>query len=398
MIMVQPLAGFRVLDLSRILAGPFCAMTLGDLGAEVIKVERPGSGDDTRAWGPPFAGGESAYYLCANRNKKSITVNLKSEAGKELIRRLVRVSDVLIENFKSGEMASLNLGYEQLKQENASLVYCAITGYGQTGPDKDLPGYDFIIQGRGGVMSITGEAEGEPMKVGVAITDITAGLFAANAIQAALLARTKTGQGQAIDISLLDAQVAWLANVGSNYLVSGIKPGRYGNAHPSIVPYQSFQAQDGYFCLAVGNDGQWQKLCQLIARPELVADERFSTNPARVQNRAILIPLLQDVFGTDTVQGWLRKIRAVGIACGPIQSIDEVFADEQVLARDMRVAMPHPTAGEVQLAGSPLKLSSTPVELRLPPPVLGEHTDEVLTDLLGYSAQEVGRLREEGVV
>ena len=329
--MMQPLAGFRVLDLSRILAGPFCAMTLGDLGAEVIKVERPGSGDDTRAWGPPFAGGESAYYLCANRNKKSITVNLKSDAGKQLIRGLVRVSDVLIENFKSGEMAALKLGYEQLKQENAGLVYCAITGYGQTGPDKDLPGYDFIIQGRGGVMSITGEAEGEPMKVGVAVTDITAGLFAANAIQRALLARTKTGQGQAVDISLLDVQVAWLANVASNYLVSGTKPGRYGNAHPSIVPYQSFQAQDGYFCLAVGNDGQWQKLCQLIARPEWAADERFSTNPARVQNRETLIPLLQRVFGTDTVPGWLRKIRAVGIACGPIQSIDEVFADHRCL-------------------------------------------------------------------
>ena len=314
--MTHALEGFRVLDLSRILAGPFCAMTLGDLGAEVIKVERPGSGDDTRAWGPPFAGGESAYYLCANRNKKSITVNLKSDAGKELIRRLVRVSDVLIENFKFGEMAALKLGYEQLKQENAGLVYCAITGYGQTGPDKDLPGYDFIIQGRGGVMSITGEADGEPMKVGVAITDITAGLFAANAIQAALLARTKTGKGQTIDISLLDAQVAWLANVASNYLVSGKKPGRYGNAHPSIVPYQSFRATDGYFCLAVGNDRQWQKLCQLLEQPDLAADTRFSTNPARVQNRALLIPLLQAMFDMDSVHGWLRKIRAAGIACG----------------------------------------------------------------------------------
>ena len=396
--MTHALEGFRVLDLSRILAGPFCAMTLGDLGAEVIKVERPGSGDDTRAWGPPFAGGESAYYLCANRNKKSITVNLKSDAGKELIRRLVRVSDVLIENFKFGEMAALKLGYEQLKQENAGLVYCAITGYGQTGPDKDLPGYDFIIQGRGGVMSITGEADGEPMKVGVAITDITAGLFAANAIQAALLARTKTGKGQTIDISLLDAQVAWLANVASNYLVAGKKPGRYGNAHPSIVPYQSFRATDGYFCLAVGNDRQWQKLCQLLEQPDLAADTRFSTNPARVQNRALLIPLLQAVFDMDSVHGWLRKIRAAGIACGPIQALDEVFADEQVLARDMRVSMPHPTAGDVSLAGSPLKLSATPVAFRLPPPLLGEHTGEVLTSLLGYSAQEVARLRAKGVV
>lgn len=373
-------------------------MTLGDLGADVIKVERPGHGDDTRAWGPPFAGGESAYYLCANRNKKSITVNLKSDAGKQLIHRLVRVSDVLVENFKSGKLASLGLGYEQLKRQNEGLVYCTITGYGQTGPDHALPGYDFIIQGRGGVMSITGEADGEPMKVGVAITDVTAGLFAANAIQAALLARTKTGKGQAIDISLLDVQVAWLANVASNYLVSGKRPGRYGNAHPSIVPYQSFRATDGYFCLAVGNDGQWRTLCQLIQRPELAADERFSTNPARVKNREVLTLLLQAVFGTDRVDAWLGKMRAAGIACGPIQSIDEVFTDEQVLARDMRVSMPHPTAGEIRLAGSPLKLSATPVEFRLPPPLLGEHTDEVLTGLLGCSVQEVAWLREHGVI
>ena len=396
--MTQPLEGFRVLDLSRILAGPFCAMTLGDLGAEVIKVERPGSGDDTRAWGPPFAGGESAYYLCANRNKKSMTINLKSDAGKQLIRQLVQKSDVLIENFKTGEMDALGLGYEQLKQENAGLVYCSITGYGQTGPDSALPGYDFIIQGRGGVMSITGEADGEPMKVGVAITDITAGLFAANAIQAALLARTKTGKGQAIDISLLDAQVTWLANVASNYLVSGNKPCRYGNAHPSIVPYQSFQAKDGYFCLAVGNDSQWQKLCQMIERPELGTNERFSTNPARVQNRETIIPLLQDVFASGEVSVWLQKIRDAGIACGPIQSIDEVFADEQVLARDMRVSMPHPTAGEVQLAGSPLKLSATPVQFRLPPPLLGEHTEEILTTLLGCSQPEVEQMRQDEVV
>ena len=396
--MLRALEGFRVLDLSRILAGPFCAMLLGDLGAEVIKVERPVIGDDTRAWGPPFAGGESAYYLCANRNKKSITVNLKSDTGRQLIRSLAQSSDVLIENFKAGEMTSLGLGYEHLKQKNEGLVYCSITGYGQTGPDKDLPGYDFIIQGRGGVMSITGAADGAPMKVGVAITDITAGLFAANAIQAALLARTKTGRGQAVDISLLDVQVSWLANVASNYLVSGNKAGRYGNAHPSIVPYESFQAQDGYFCLAVGNDGQWQKLCQLIERPELAGDERFATNPARVQHRDVIIPLLQDVFRTREVQFWLRQIRNAGVACGPIQTVDEVFADPQVRARDMRVAMPHPTAGEVDVTGSPLKLSDTPVEYRLPPPLLGEHTEQILTTLLGYSAEDVERLRSEEVV
>src|SRR5215510_8558971 len=325
--MLQPLEGFRILDLSRVLAGPYCTMLLGDLGAEVIKVERPGIGDDTRAWGPPFADGESAYYLCANRNKKSITVNLKSPAGQEIIRQLARVSDVLVENYKVGELAALGLGYEDLKRLNPGLVYCSITGYGQTGPDKDLPGYDFVIQGRGGVMSITGETDGEPMKVGVAVVDITAGLFAANAIQAALLARSKTGRGQAIDISLLDAQVAWLANVASNYLVSGQRPQRFGNAHPTIVPYQTFQAQDGFFCVAVGNDGQWQKLCDMLGHPEFATDPRFTTNPARVQYREALVELLQEIFATHDIAFWLQEITIAGIPCGPVQTIDQVFHD-----------------------------------------------------------------------
>ena len=396
--MSSPLAGFRILDLSRVLAGPFCTMLLGDLGAEVIKVERPGTGDDTRAWGPPFVSGESAYYLCANRNKKSLTVNLKSAAGQEIIRRLARVSDVLVENFKVGELAQLGLGYDHLKALNPGLVYCSITGYGQTGPDSDLPGYDFIIQGRGGVMSITGEPAGEPMKVGVAIADITAGLFAANAIQAALLARVRTGRGQAIDIALLDTQVAWLANVASNYLVSGQRPGRFGNAHPTIVPYQSFPAREGFFCLAVGNDGQWQKLCRLLGRSELAVDPRFATNPARVQHRDVLIPMLQEVFVTQDSAFWLREIAAAGIPCGPVQTIDHVFADPQVLARDMVWTVPHPAVGEVRLTGSPLKLSETPVAYRTHPPLLGEHTDEVLTSLLGYAPEEVARLRAEGAV
>ena len=373
-------------------------MLLGDLGAEVIKVERPGTGDDTRAWGPPFVSGESAYYLCANRNKKSLTVNLKSAAGQEIIRRLARVSDVLVENFKVGELAQLGLGYDHLKALNPGLVYCSITGYGQTGPDSDLPGYDFIIQGRGGVMSITGEPAGEPMKVGVAIADITAGLFAANAIQAALLARVRTGRGQAIDIALLDTQVAWLANVASNYLVSGQRPGRFGNAHPTIVPYQSFPAREGFFCLAVGNDGQWQKLCRLLGRLELAVDPRFATNPARVQHRDVLIPMLQEVFVTQDSAFWLREIAAAGIPCGPVQTIDQVFADPQVLARDMVWTVPHPAVGEVRLTGSPLKLSETPVAYRTHPPLLGEHTDEVLTSLLGYAPEEVARLRAEGAV
>jgi formyl-CoA transferase len=401
--MSSPLEGFRILDLSRVLAGPYCTMILGDLGAEVIKVERPGVGDDTRAWGPPFADGESAYYLCANRNKKSITVNLKSAAGQDLIRQLARISDVLVENYKVGELATLGLGYEDLKQNNPGLVYCSITGYGQTGPDKDLTGYDFVIQGRGGVMSITGEPDGEPIKVGVAVVDITvvditAGLYAANAIQAALLARSKTGKGQAIDIALLDSQVAWLANVASNYLVSGNPPGRFGNAHPTIVPYQSFRARDGFFCLAVGNDGQWQKLCALLNQPTFAQDPRFATNPARVQHRETLIPLLQVIFQAQEIGFWLEEIAAAGIPCGPVQTIDQVFSDPQVLARDMVWMMPHPTAGEVSLVGSPLKLSETPVAGRLYPPLLGEHTEEVLTSLLGYSAEEIARLRKESVV
>src|SRR5713101_1045715 len=378
--MPQPLEGIRILDLSRVLAGPYCTMLLGDLGAEVIKVERPGTGDDTRAWGPPFAGGESAYYLCANRNKKSVTVNLKSATGQEIVRRLAQVSDVLVENFKVGELTELGLGYGHLKTLNPGLVYCSITGYGQTGPDSDLPGYDFI------------------MKVGVAIVDITAGLFAANAIQAALLARVRTGQGQAIDISLLDAQVAWLANVASNYLVSGQRPGRFGNGHPTIVPYQSFRARDGFFCLAVGNDGQWQKLCRMLGRRELADDRRFATNPARVQHREALISILQEIFSTQDIAFWLREIAAAGIPCGPVQAIDQVFADPQVLARDMVWTVPHPTAGEVRLTGSPLKLSETPVAYRAHPPLLGEHTDAVLTSLLAYSMEEVAQLRAEGIV
>lgn len=396
--MAAPLAGFRVLDLSRVLAGPYCTMLLGDLGAEVIKVERPGAGDDTRAWGPPFAAGESAYYLCANRNKKSITVNLKSADGQEIIRRLACVSDVLVENFKVGELAQLGLGYERLRELNPELVYCSITGYGQSGPDKDLPGYDFIIQGRGGVMSITGAPDGEPMKVGVAIVDITAGLFAASAIQAALLARARTGRGQAIDIALLDAQVAWLANVASNYLVSGRPPGRFGNAHPTIVPYQTFQARDGSFCLAVGNDGQWRELCRVLGCPALADDPRFATNPARVQHRDVLVPALQEIFLTKDVNYWLRELTPAGVPCGPVQTIDQVFADHQVLARDMVWTVPHPTAGTVRLPGSPLKLSETPVTCRTPPPLLGEHTDQVLTSLLGYAPQEIARLRAEGAI
>lgn len=396
--MLRALEGLRVLDLSRVLAGPFCTMILGDLGAEVIKIERPGSGDDTRQWGPPFVGGESAYYLCVNRNKKSVTVDLKSPRGQEIVRRLARVSDVLVENFKVGELAKMRLGYEDLREINPRIVYCSITGYGQTGPDKDLPGYDFMIQGRGGVMSITGEPDGEPMKVGVAIVDITAGLFASSAIQAALLAREKTGQGQYIDISLLDCQVTWLANVASNYLVSGQVPQRYGNAHPNIVPYQSFRAKDGFFTLGVGNDGQWQRICETLNRPDLAHDPRFATNPERVKHREVLIPLLQEVFLERGVEDWLQKMTAAGVPCGPVQTVDQVFADPQMLAREMVWGVPHPTAGQVRLVGTPLKLSATPAVLQAHPPLLGEHTEEILGALLGYPQEEIQQLREQGVV
>ena len=291
----QPLHGFRVLDLSRVLAGPYCTMVLGDLGADVIKVEPP-DGDETRAWGPPFAGGESAYYLCVNRNKRGMTVNLKTEEGRDIVRKLAGRSDVLVENFRPGTLARFGLDYETLRSGSPGLVYCSISGFGQTGPLRDRPGYDFMIQAMGGLMSFTGEPDGEPMKVGVAVTDITAGLYAVIAILAALQARTVSGEGQYLDISLFDSQLGWLANVASNFLVSGNLPKRYGNAHANIVPYQSFRASDGYFALPVGNDKQFARLCNLIGRPELASDARFATNTARVNHREKLIPLLETVF------------------------------------------------------------------------------------------------------
>jgi len=396
--MAGPLNGYRVLDLSRILAGPYCAMLLGDLGADVIKVERPEVGDDTRRWGPPFLGGESAYYLCANRNKRSVTLNLQSKIGQALAHQLAGKCDVVVENFKTGEMDSFGLGYQALSRDHPSLVYCSITGYGQTGPDKDLPGYDFIIQGRGGVMGITGEPDGEPMKVGVAVTDVMAGLFAANAIQAALLGRVKTGRGQAIDISLLDVQVAWLANVASNHLISGEAAKRYGNAHPSIVPYQSFRAADGPFCLAVGNDAQWRRLCGELGRPELANDKRFDTNPSRVQNREAVVSTLESIFRTRNLTYWLRRLRSAGVPCGPIQSVDQVFNDDQVLAREMLVSVPHPTAGQLSIVGSPFKFSESGFESRLAPPLLGQHTDEILMEVLGCSTEDMEKFREDGAI
>lgn len=395
--MPLPLENIRVLDLSRVLAGPYCTMLLGDLGADVIKVERPGSGDDTRQWGPPFIAGESAYYLCCNRNKRSITLNLKSDEGRDLARRLALKSDVLVENFLPGTLDEWRLGYEALSRENPRLVFCSITGFGQTGPRRDEPGYDILIQAMAGVMSITGEPDGLPMKVGVAISDITAGLFASNAILAALFAREKTGRGDRIDIALFDSTIAWLANVGSNYLTTNTVPARHGSAHPNIVPYQSFQAADQALIIAVGNDAQYRRFCtDVVARPDLATDSRFRTNALRVQNRDALIPILAHLIAQRPAAGWLRLLDKAQVPAGPVNTLDRVFADPQVAPREMLLEVPHPTIGPLKMAGSPLKLASLHTPPRKPPPLLGEHTDEVLGELLELKPAEIQTLHSSG--
>lgn len=376
---MQPLQGIRVLDLTRVLAGPYCTMVLGDLGAEVIKVESS-EGDETRGWGPPFAGGESAYYLCINRNKRGIVVDFKTAEGRDLLQRLIQQSDVLVENFRPGSLARFSLDFESASALNPRLIYCSITGFGQTGPLRDKPGYDFMIQAMGGIMSVTGEPNGEPMKTGVAVADLFAGQNAVIAILAALQARTLTGRGQHLDISLFDSQLGWLANVASNYLISGNLPKRHGNAHANIVPYQSFSASDGWFVVAVGNDRQFAKMCEVIGKSELASDARFVTNSARVQNREALLAILKPVFLTRTVNEWLDLI-GDEFPCGPINTLEQVFSNPQVAARDMLIHMQHPTIGDLPLVGSPLKFSDTPVEYKLPPPRLGEHTEEVLREV-----------------
>jgi len=394
---MQPLQGIRVLDLSRVLAGPYCTMVLGDLGADVIKVEPP-EGDETRGWGPPFAEGESAYYLCVNRNKRGIVINLKSDEGKKILRDLAMQSDVLVENFRPGTLEKFGLDFATLHELNPKLIYCSITGFGQTGSMKDKPGYDFMIQALGGLMSITGEPEGEPMKTGVAVVDLFAGQNAIIAILAALQARTLTGRGQHLDISLFDSQLGWLANVASNYLISGNLPKRYGNAHPNIVPYQSFQASDGWFAIAVGNDKQFEALCKVIGKLELASDPRFAKNSGRVENREEIIPLLASIFKTASVSEWLTKLDEAQIPCGPINNFEQVFSMPTVKEREMLVIMDHPTIGELPLVGSPLKMSNTPVEYRLPPPLMGEHTEDVIMDLLGYSSEQITELRERSCI
>lgn len=393
-----PLHDIRVLDLSRVLAGPYAAMLLGDMGADVIKVEQPGEGDETRGWGPPSAGGESAYYLSTNRNKRGITLNLKHPDARRLLLELVRRADVLIENFRRGTLERMDLADEVLWQANPGLIHASITGFGNVGPYKDYPGYDFVIQGMAGIMSITGEAEGEPMKVGVAIVDITAGLYTLSGILAALHARQETGRGQRVDVSLLESALAWLANVGQNYLVSGQPPRRYGNAHPNIVPYQAFQAADKPLALGVGNDRQFRTFCTIAGAPELADDSRFATNAARLANREALIPLVADLIAKRPAADWLRALNDAGVPAGPINTIPQALADPQVKALGVLHTLPHPTAGAIRVIGPPMHLSETPVTPRTAPPLHGEHTDAVLRDVLGLSAAEIARLRTEGAI
>ena len=391
------LAGVRVLDLTRVLAGPYCTMFLGDLGAEVVKVEQPGVGDDTRGWGPPFSGGESAYFLCINRNKKSITVDFKSKEGVALIRQLSERADVLIENFRPGAMDRLGLGEKELRAANPKLIYASLSGFGADGPMSDVPGYDLIVQAWGGLMSITGMPDGEPTKVGVAIIDLVAGLMLGKAIAAALFAREKHGVGQKIDTSLLEAEVASLINAGSNYLIGGQVPGRWGNAHSTIVPYQSFPTADGFLVLGVASETIWRRFCPAIGKAELADDARFAKNANRVENRAALISILAELFRTRDTATWLGLLNDAEVPCAPVQTIDQVFNAPQVRHREMLVTVDHPTAGTVRMAGIPVKFSATPASVRLPPPLLGQHTEEVLASWLGMGDKEIAELKRKSV-
>lgn len=407
--MAGALSHLRVLDLSRVLAGPWAGQILADLGAEVIKIERPGVGDDTRAWGPPFlkdAAGENtseaAYYLSANRNKQSVTVDFTQPEGQRLVRELAAQSDILLENFKVGGLAAYGLDYASLKAINPRLIYCSITGFGQYGPYAKRAGYDFMIQGLGGLMSLTGkpddEAGGGPVKVGVALTDILTGLYSTVAVLAALAHRDQGGGGQHIDMALLDVQVACLANQAMNYLTTGVAPKRLGNAHPNIVPYQDFPTADGDFILTVGNDGQFRKFCEVAGHPEWADDPRFANNKQRVANRAVLIPLIRQATVFKTTAEWVSALEQAGVPCGPINDLSQVFADPQVLARGLRVEVPHSLGGTLPQVASPIRLSETPVEYRQAPPLLGEHTEAVLQRLLGLQAEQIDALRNAGVV
>lgn len=403
------LSHLRVLDLSRVLAGPWCGQNLADLGAEVIKVERPRVGDDTRHWGPPYLRddegcdtSEAAYFLSANRNKQSLTLDFTQTEGQRLVRELASKSDILIENFKVGGLAAYGLDYASLKAINPRLIYCSITGFGQSGPYAKRAGYDFMIQGLGGLMSLTGHPDsgecGGPVKVGVALTDILTGLYATVAVLAALAHREKTGEGQHIDMALLDVQVACLANQAMNYLTTGVSPKRLGNAHPNIVPYQAFPTADGDLILTVGNDSQFRKFCEVAGHVEWGSDPRFSSNGQRVVHRAELIPLIRQVTVFRTTAEWVSVLEAAGVPCGPVNDLEQVFADPQVIARGLRIDLPHPLAGSTPQVASPLRLSASPVEYRQAPPLLGEHTERVLSDVLGLDTSQIAVLRSQGVI
>jgi len=395
-----PLKGLRVLDLTRVLAGPTCTQMLGDLGAEVIKIERPGSGDDTRGFAPPVmpGTGESAYFIGVNRNKRSVTLDIATPEGQAIARQLLADTDILVENFKVGALAKYGLGYEQLHEEFPGLIYCSITGFGQTGPYAPRPGYDSLIQGMGGVMSLTGEPDGLPQKVGVPVADLFAGLYGCIGILAALRHRERTGQGQQVDIGMLDTHVAWLANQGMNFLATRENPERLGNQHPNIVPYQVFPTKDGYMVLSVGNDATFKRFCDAFGLEKLLADERFATNPARVANRQLVTDTLTPVMQTHATDWWMEKLEALKIGCGPINTLKQVFDDPQVKARGMEVQMKHSSGELVTVIANPVRLSETPPDYRIAPPLLGEHTSEVLQDLLGIDEATYAALKKKGVI
>ena len=393
----RPLAGVRVLDLTRVLAGPFAAMMLGDMGADVIKVEEPGKGDDTRKW-PPFAGGEATYFLSVNRSKRSLTLNLKAPAGVAILKRLAARSDVIIENFRTGTMDKLGLGYATLRRVNPRLVYCAISGFGESGPEAGRGGYDLVVQGESGLMDITGFSDGPPVKVGTSVADLVSGMAAAHGVVLALLARTRTRRGQKVEISMLDVMASLLTYQAGLYLATGHRPTRRGNAHPSIVPYEVFKAADAYLTLGVANNALWKQCCAALARPELATDSRFDTEAKRVEHRAVLIPLLNEIFGGRDVGDWLKRLEAVGVPAGRIKTVAEVCESEHLKARGMIVRLPHPTAKQVTMLGVPIRLHATPGAADTAPPLLGQHTDAILRSVLGLKPKAIAQLRRDGAI
>lgn len=394
---MKPLENITVLDLSRAVAGPYCTMMLGDMGATVLKIEKPNTGDDTRTWGPPFQGGESSYFLSVNRNKKSLTLNLKKKEGKDIFYELAKTADIIVENFRPGTVEDLGVSYKDIKKINETIVYCSISGFGQTGPYKTRPGYDIIFQGMGGLMTMTGEKDGPPVRIGVAIADIAASLFAVQGILLALYAREKTGKGQYLDISLLDCQVSWLTYQASIFFATGASPNRLGSAHPTIVPYQAFETKSGYIIVAAANEKLWQDFCEAINHKELAENPRYRTNKDRVKNRDKLISLLQKILSERTAENWLQALNKKGVPAGLIYTFDQIFSDPQVLHRDMLQKITHPTAGAINLPGIPVKLSETPGSIERPPPLLGEHTKDILAPL-GYTDNDIKLLREKGVI